>query len=146
MLIPMAKISFAKHFFLAPGFNFVFFLAFTLAHLLQLLFDLQPILGSCNDSSLGYLLSVFVVENHAHCVLQILKLFGINDIYLGIGDFAIFNKRKQDVCRESLHFQVELLGNLALLQALVDPPDMLSQCGVIVVFNAVVRPISYVNI
>ena len=112
---------------------------FILPHFLQFLLNFESVLRRSNDTSLRNLLSVLVVENHAHGVLQILKFLGIDGFDLTIRDFLFFDQWEQDVSREALDLQVELLGHLALFQALVDAPDVLSECWIVIVLDAIVR-------
>ena len=80
-----------------------------------------------------------MVEYHSHSMLKILELLVIDILDLRIADFAVLNQRKQHISCQSLHLQVENLGNLALLQTLVDPADMLPESGIVIVLYAVIR-------
>lgn len=111
-------------------------------HFLELLLNLKSVLGVSNNASLRNLLSVFVVEDHAHGVFEVFKFFLINGFNRAVRYLALLNQRKQDVRSQGLHPQVELLGYLALLQGLVDPSDVLSEGGVVVILDAVVRSVS----
>ena len=93
-----------------------------------------------DDASLGDLLAVLVVEDHAHGVLEVLELFLVDALDLGVADLALLDEGKEDVGGECLDLEVELFGDLALLEALVDPPNVLAEGRVVVIFNAVVRP------
>lgn len=58
-----------------------------------------------------------------------------------VGDFRLFDQREENVGSEALDFEVELLGDLALLETLVDAPDVLPERRIVVVLDAVVGPI-----
>ena len=80
-----------------------------------------------------------MVEYHSHSMLKILELLVIDILDLRVADFAILNQWKQHISCQSLHLQVENLGDLALLQTLVDPADMLPESGIVIVLYAVIR-------
>ena len=80
-----------------------------------------------------------MVEDHAHGMFQVFELLGVDVLHLRVTDLPIFHQWKQDVCCQSLHFQVQLLGNLTLLQTLVNTPDVLAKGRVVVVLDTVVR-------
>lgn len=80
-----------------------------------------------------------MVEYHSHSMLKILELLVIDILDLRVADFAVLNQWKQHVSCQSLHLQVENLGDLALLQTLVDPADMLPESGIVIVLYAVIR-------
>ena len=109
-------------------------------HLSQLLFDLQPILVGRNDATLGDQLTVLMVEYHSHGVLEVLELLRVDAFYLLVRDLRIFHQREENVCRQVFHLQAELLGDLTLLEALVDASNVLAQCRIVVVLDAVVAP------
>jgi hypothetical protein len=114
-------------------------LALSFSHLLKLFLHLDSILSSRNYASLGDLLSILMVEYHSHGMLKILKLLVIDILDLRVADFAVLNKWKQHISCQSFHLQVEHLGDLALLQTLVDPADMLPESGIVIVLYAVIR-------
>jgi len=122
--------------------NLLFFDSLTLSHLFQLLLHFYTVLSSSYDPSLCNLLAILVIEDHSHGMLEVLKLLWVNVLYLAVLDLIIFNQRKENICGQSLHLQIQLLCNLALLETLINPPNMLSECGVIIVFDAVIRSIT----
>lgn len=73
-------------------------------------------------------------------MLQVFKLLGVNVLNLRVTDFTVLHKGEQDVCSERLDLEIELPGDLALLEALVDAPDVLPEGGVVIIFDAVVGP------
>ena len=109
-------------------------------HFAQLLLNLEPRLVSSDDAPLRDQLAVLVVEDHAHRVLEVLKLLRVDDLHLMIGDLAVLDQREQNVGSQVFHFQIKLLRDLALLEALVDAPDVLAQGRVVIVLDAVVAP------
>ena len=82
-----------------------------------------------------------MIENHPHGMLQVFEFLRIYRLHLWIAYFAILDQREQDVGGQRLDLQIQLLGHLALLEALVDAPDVLAQSRIIIIFDAVVRPI-----
>lgn len=118
----------------------LFLLELTLSHLLELLLDLEAVLGSGYDASLGDLLAVLVVEDHPHGVFEVFELLGVYVDDLLVLKLPFLDEREQDVGRERLDLEVEVLGDLALLEALVDAPDVFAERGVVVVLDAVVGP------
>jgi hypothetical protein len=124
----------------------VLLLLLSLPHLLQLLFDVEALLGRRYDAPLRDLLAVLVIEDHSHGVLKILEFLRINGFDLIVLNFTIFYQRKQNVSSESLDFEVEPLSDLALLQALVNSADMLPEGRIIIIFDTVVRSIGITEI
>ena len=57
-------------------------------------------------------------------------------------DLALLDHGEQEIRSQSLDLHAQVLGHLALLQALVDPPDVLPKRRVVVILDAVVRPAS----
>jgi hypothetical protein len=57
-----------------------------------------------------------MVEDHAHGMLKIFKLLGINILDLTVQNLLILNQREQDVSGQSLALKVQPLRHLALLQ------------------------------
>lgn len=83
---------------LCSGLSDLFFLlCFTISHFLECLFNLNSVLSSSNNTSLSHLLTVFVVEDHAHCMLQIFKFFGIDVDDAWVSDLSLLDKGEQDV-------------------------------------------------
>lgn len=68
-----------------------------------------------------------MIENHSHGMFKIFEFLWIDDFDLIVLNFIIFNQRKQNISGESLNFKIEPFCHLALLQTLVNPPDMLPQ-------------------
>lgn len=121
-------------------------LPLSLPHLFELLLNLDTILCCRNDASLGDLLAILVVEDHSHGVLEVFKLLMINVLDLSVADLAVLHQRKQDISCQSPHLQVQNFGDLALLQTLVYPSDVLPESRVVVVLDAVVGSIKAKNI
>ena len=74
-------------------------------------------------------------------MLQVFEFLRIYRLHLWIAYFAILDQREQNVGGQRLDLQIQLLGHLALLEALVDAPDVLAQSRIIIIFDAVVRPV-----
>ena len=110
-----------------------------LAHFLQLLLHFESVLGRSNDASLGHLLAIFMIEDHPHRVLEVLKFLRINVLDLAVSNFGLFDQREEDVSREALDFEIELFGDLALLETLVDASDVLAKGRIVIVLDAIVR-------
>jgi hypothetical protein len=117
------------------------FLKLSHSHLVERLLNLQPVLSSCDDASLSDLLPILMVENHAHGVFKVLELLRIDVDDHSVLELALLDQWEQDVSSQCLHFEVEMLGHLALLQAFVYSSDVLSKGRVIIVFDAVVGSI-----
>ena len=81
-----------------------------------------------------------MVEDHPHGVLEVLKLLLVDLLDLGVGDLGLLDQGKEDVGGEGLDLEVELLGDLALLEALVDSSDVLAQGRIVIILDAVVGP------
>jgi len=80
--------------------------AFSFSHFLQLLFNLQSVLSCSYNTSLSNLLTILVVEDHAHRVLQVFELLRVDVLHLRVTDLPVLHQWKQDVCCQSLHFQI----------------------------------------
>jgi hypothetical protein len=66
-----------------------------------------------------------MIEDHAHGVFQIFKLFGVNVMNLRISYLSVLNKGEEDVRSQRLDLQIEFLGDLALFQTLIYSPYVL---------------------
>jgi hypothetical protein len=81
-----------------------FFFKFSLTHLFELLLDLETVLSSRNDASLGDLLSIFMVKDHPHGVLEVFKLLRVDVIDLTVLNLAFFYEREQDIGCQGFDF------------------------------------------
>ena len=80
-----------------------------------------------------------MVEDHPHCVLEVLEFLWINVFDLAVSNFGLFDQGEQDVGRETFDFEIQLLGNLALFETFIDASDVLSKGRIVIVLDAIVR-------
>ena len=108
------------------------------SNLFELFLNPEALLGSGDDAPLRSQLTVLMIEDHPHRVFEVFKLLWIDHLHLLVGELVLFDEWEQNIGRERLAPQVQLLRDLTLLEAFINPPDVLTQRAIIIILDAIV--------